>query len=162
MPNFEKEYADACTRDIFLEAISKAKSGIIHISAHGINDKNKGPLICLALGAEIKVNELKGIWDKNGHTPDLVFLSACETGQEQLAKAFYKNGCKYFIAPFTKPKWKDAATFLTLFYRLFLGEKHKTPWLAFKATEDALMKAVPKFSGNWCYYEKGENWVNKK
>lgn len=153
-PYIEKRFEPICTRDDFFDALEDAKEGIIHISAHGENSKDKGPIIQTASRAEIKVSELSNLWDPKSKIPRLVFLSACEVGQEELAHAFYENGIRYFIAPARKVWWYDAATFLTIFYRLLLVEKKKTPWMAFKATFNTANRLFPKFSGKWRYFDK--------
>ena len=49
----------------------------------------------------------------------------------------------------------DVAVFLTIFYKLLIGEK-KTPWIAFRNSIVGLSQSLPKLSGAWSFYEWGE------
>lgn len=155
-PHIQNRFVEASNRDNFIGALRDAEEGIIHISAHGGNSAEKGPIISLASTAEIKISELEELWRKDPNKSRLIFLSACEVGQEDLAKAFRENGIRYFIAPAEKVYWYDAATFLAIFYRLLLVEKNKSPWMAFRTTTRFIKKAFPTFSGKWRFFENGD------
>lgn len=154
-PQIKNRYADGFSRDDFLNALRDADEGIIHISAHGWNTE-EGPKIRLASTADIKISELGELWRRDPSKYRMVFLAACEVGQEALARAFVENGVRYFIAPAETVRWYDSATFLAIFYRLLLVEKDKSPWVAFKTTTTFVKKAFPTFSGKWRFFENGE------
>lgn len=92
---------------------------------------------------------------KRYETPNLVVLSACEAGHVDMVRAFSHAGCRYCIAPLHDPFFEDAAIFLTLFYKLLVGEK-SSPWIAFKNTMTGLSQGLPRLSGAWSFYEWGE------
>jgi len=162
-PHVRKDFVEAHNRDSFHSNLKNSDHGVIHISAHGEYSEKGGPRIYLASGASIRLDELGGIGlTKNtSKIQRLVFLSACEAGQDQLAAAFLSLGCRYFIAPKDEVYWYDAATFLTIFYRLLLVERHKSPWVAFRTTNRALKNVFPRFSGSWRYFEDGIECVDR-
>ena len=159
-PYVHKESRVTCDRTSFIEALEDSEQGVIHISAHGGYTKNKGPFISLPSGADIRITELESLW-RDDLRSRLVFLSACEAGQEEFVIAFSGIGCRYFIAPKDLVSWYDAATFLTLFYRLLLVEKNKSPWVAFKTTNRLMKRTVPTVSGSWRYFEDGVEFTDR-
>jgi CHAT domain-containing protein len=102
----------------FLEQMEKTEESFIHISAHGESRKGKNTCrtrIFFPSGKSAGADDLKNLWSDRHESkkPKLVLLSACQAGHEDLAKAFYGAGCRYFIAPEDKVYWFDAALFLT-------------------------------------------------
>jgi len=147
-------------RKPFLDEMEKAEEMFIHISAHGKFRKGKrvcGTRIYFPSGKSVHSNDLKKLWKRRRKSkkPKLILLSACQTGQEDMAKALYEAGCRYFIAPEDNVYWFDAAIFLTVFYTLLLVEYH-TPWVSFKKTVFGLKQIFPNLSGKWRFYDKGE------
>jgi len=100
---------------------------------------------------------LENIWaNKNrSEIPKLVILSVCKAGHVDMIRSFSNAGCKYCIAPLHGPDFEDAAVFLTIFYKLLIGEK-RSPWIAFKNTIVGLSQSLPKLSGAWSFYKWGE------
>lgn len=144
----------------FVEELKNADELFIHISAHGKYRKGKrvrGAFICFPSGGSFNTDDLKGLWATRSRSkkPKLVVLSACETGRQDMARALYEAGCRYFIAPLHKTYWFDAAIFLTIFYRLLLVENH-TPWVSFKKTDITLKHIFPTLTGAWSFYNRGE------
>lgn len=156
-PYVKKDFVTAFDRASFLDSLENSDHGVIHISAHGGYSEKTGPVIHLPFGASIRLDELENVLSNKGRSriQRLVFLSACEAGQKELAMAFSLHGCRYFIAPKDEVCWYDAAAFLTMFYRLLLVEEHKSPWVAFRTANKVLRKLFPKFSGSWRYFEDG-------
>jgi CHAT domain-containing protein len=102
-------------------------------------------------------NELIDLWiaKKASQIPRLVVLSACEAGHIDMVRAFSDAGCRYCIAPLHDTYFEDSATFLTIFYRLLIGEKN-SPWIAFKNATLGVAVSIPQLSGAWSFYEWGE------
>ena len=86
-----------------------------------------------------------------------MILSACEAGHIDMVKSFSNAGCKFCIAPLHGPDFEDAAVFLTVFYKLLIGER-RSPWVAYKNTIDGLSQSLPKLTGAWSFYEWGEKY----
>jgi hypothetical protein len=147
-------------RKPFLDELEGADELFIHISAHGKFRKGRrvcGTRIYFPSGKSVYSNDLKKLWTgrRNSKKPKLILLSACQTGQQDMAKAFYEAGCRYLIAPEDDVYWFDAAIFLAVFYTLLLVENH-TPWVSFKKTVYGLKQIFPNLSGKWRFYDKGK------
>ena len=155
-PKVVKRLEAVRDRKDFIDALKEADETFIHISAHGMYDETKRPVICLPSGAVIDPFELESIWEESYFgAPQFVFLSACETGHPDMAEALYNAGCRYFVAPMFDVYWYDAATFLTVFYRLLLVETNKSPWIAFRTASKALKYISPNITNDWCFFDKG-------
>lgn len=147
-------------RSGFLRELENSNELCIHISAHGKHRKGKrarGTFIYFPSGKRVDTNDLKRVWAGRSISkkPRLVVLSACETGHQDMARALYEAGCRYFIAPVHDTYWFDAAIFLTIFYRLLFVEGHG-PWVAFKKTDYALKRIFPNLTGAWSFYDRGQ------
>jgi CHAT domain-containing protein len=146
-------------RQPFLEEMENAEEFFIHISAHG--RFRKGKRVCrtrihFPSGKSVYASDLRKLWSKrrSSKKPKLILLSACQTGRQDLAEAFYEAGCRYFIAPEEDVYWFDAAVFLTIFYNLLLSENH-SPWVAYKKADYGLRQMFPNLSGNWQFFDRG-------
>lgn len=160
-PITEPRIVQARGRRPFLDEMENAEEFFIHISAHGKFRKGKrvcGTYIYFPSGKRVSASDLKKLWNgrRGSKKPKLIILSACQTGQQDMAKALYEAGCRYFIAPEEDVYWFDAAVFLTIFYTLLLVENH-TPWVSFKKADYGLKNIFPSLSGKWRFYDKGEN-----
>ncbi len=147
-------------RKPFLDEIENADELFIHISANG--KFRRGKRICrtriyFPSGKSVTANDFRELWGgrRKAKKPKLILLSACQTGHQDLAKALYEAGCRYFIAPEDDVYWFDAAVFLTVFYNLLLVENH-TPWVAYKKADSGLKQIFPCLSGKWRFYDRGE------
>jgi len=140
-----------------LEELKNAEERFIHISAHGDFHQTRGAFLKTPRKGKVFSSDLSGIWAgrKRSEIPNLVVLSACEAGHVDMVRAFSNEGCRYCLAPLNETFFEDAAVFLTLFYKLLIGEK-SSPWIAFKNTMTGLSQSLPKLSGAWSFYEWGE------
>jgi hypothetical protein len=96
------------------------------------------------------------LWPKNGNAPYIIVAAACEAGRQDLANAFWKTGCRYFVAPLHKVPWINSAIFSTLFYYYLLVERW-SPIAAFRKT----IERLPDQTGKWILYEKGKKKPNR-
>jgi len=135
----------------FLQILNDVKGAYVHIGAHGKVESGTTGLIT-PRGATIKSEDLEGIWNVRKRKPRLVVLSACEAGHEDLVNAFTDLGVKYVIAPLHDTYWDDAAVFLTMFYKLLIGEE-KTPWVSYRNAICGYQQTFKKLSGAWRFYE---------
>lgn len=141
-----------------VEKLEDAKERYIHISAHGDFHQTRGTYLKTPRRGRVYSSDLSKLWiGKKSEIPELVVLSACEAGHVDMVRAFSNAGCRYCLAPLHEPFFVDAAVFLTLFYRLLIGEK-SSPWTAFKNTMGGLSQSLPKLSGAWSFYEWGEKY----
>ena len=72
-----------------------------------------------------------------------------------MVKTLSDAGCRYCLAPLHEPSFADAAVFLTLFYRLLIGEG-SSPWVAFRNAMRGFSSVLPTQTGAWSFYEWGE------
>ncbi len=157
------QYEESTTLEIIggprrlVERLGNARERYIHISAHGDFHKTRGTYLKTARKGRVYPSDLHGLWEgrEKAEIPELVLLSACEAGHIDMVKTFSDAGCRYCIAPLHEPIFSDATVFLTLFYRLLIGEK-SSPWIAFRNTMEGLSTGLPKLSGAWSFYEWGE------
>ncbi len=140
-----------------IEELEDVQEQYLHISAHGRCHKTRGTYLKTPRKGKVYAQDLAGLWEgkKKSGIPRLVVLSACEAGRMDMVRAFSDAGCRYFIGPLYDTYFEDAAVFLTLFYKLLLGEK-RSPWIAFKNTKLGLSLSLPELSGAWGFYEWGE------
>jgi CHAT domain-containing protein len=140
-----------------IEGLENAEERYIHISAHGDFHQTRGTYLKTPRKGKVYSSDLSGMWAsrKKSEIPRLVVLSACEAGHIDMVGAFSNAGCKYCLAPLHETFFEDAAVFLALFYKLLLGEK-SSPWIAFRNTVIGLSQSLPKLSGAWSFYERGE------
>jgi hypothetical protein len=54
--------------------------------------------------------------------------------------------------------FEDAAVFLTIFYKLLIGEK-SSPWIAFRNAIAGASSSLPQLSGAWGFYEWGKKFL---
>ena len=142
-----------------IEKLENAKERYIHISAHGDFHQTRGTYLKTARKGRVYSSDLNELWagKKKSEIPELVVLSACEAGHIDMVRAFSNAGCRYCLAPLHEPSFADAAVFLTLYYRLLIGEQNSS-WIAFKNTVGGLSYSLPKLSGAWSFYEWGEKY----
>ena len=140
-----------------IEELENAEERYIHISAHGDFHQTRGTYLTTPRKGKVYSSDLSGMWAnrKKSEFPSLIVLSACESGHIDMVRAFSNAGCKYCLAPLHETFFEDAAVFLALFYKLLLGEK-SSPWIAFRNTVIGLSQSLPKLSGAWSFYERGE------
>jgi len=150
-------------KNSFLREVEDMAEPYLHISAHGDFDPTKGTWIDIACGGKIHSNDLSDLWEGKAMSkiPNLVVLSACKTGHIDMVRAFSDAGCQYCIAPLHETSWEDAAVFLTMFYKLLIGER-RSPWVSFRKTIVGVSNALPRLSGAWSFYERGEKLLVNK
>jgi hypothetical protein len=139
----------------FLRNLERMEEPFLHISAHGDFDPLKGTRINVPHQGKIFPTDLTRLRKRKSRIPKLVVLSACETGHVDMVRAFSDAGFRYCIAPLHETYWEDAAIFSTMLYKLLIGEK-KSPWVSFKKTILAISDAVPRLTGSWSFYDRGE------
>jgi len=135
----------------FIEVLKKAKEKRIHISAHGAHISEEGTIIAPSTDSRYIIASAREIAKKRlwtGKKPRLVVLAACETGYEDMARAWAEAGCKYFIAPQHCTVWSEAALFNTLFY-YYLFVHNKSEFEAYNET----MKFPDLANKPWVFYE---------
>ena len=142
-----------------IEELENAEEQYLHISAHGERHKTRGTYLETPRKGKVYSGDLVDLWaeKKKSEIPRLVVLSACEAGHVDMVRAFSDAGCRHCIAPLHETFFEDAAVFLTIFYKLLIGEK-KAPWIAFRNTIVGLSQSLPKLSGAWSFYNRGEKW----
>nr|MDO8081713.1 CHAT domain-containing protein [Candidatus Freyarchaeota archaeon] len=147
-------------RNHLIEELENVEEKYVHISAHGEYHKKLGTCLETPRNGRVYHSDLEDIWidKKKSEIPELVVLSACQAGHVDMARAFYIVGCKYCLAPLNEILFEDAAVFLTLFYKLLIGEQ-KSPWIAFKNIKYGLSQILPTLSGAWSFYERGEKVI---
>lgn len=140
-----------------IKEIKNTQDQFLHISAHGNFSKTKGTYFKTLRKGRVYSTDLNDIWldKKRSEIPRLVILSACEAGHIDMIRSFSDAGCKFCVAPLHGPDFEDAAVFLTVFYKLLIGER-RSPWIAYKNTIDGLSQSLPKLTGAWSFYEWGE------
>ena len=129
----------------------------LHISAHGASNKDKTWIEVPSTDRKRRIYSYQiSEWLSKRTKPfHLVFLSACEIGHSEMAKALYQAGCRYYIGPLHEVEWEDATIFSALYYRLLLRGPVYSPWISFRNTYRALSKALPRFKGGWSFFERG-------
>ena len=144
-------------RNRLIEELGNAEEQYIHISAHGDFHQTRGTYLKTPRRGKVYSSDLSEIWEsrEKSEFPNLVVLSACEAGHVDMVRAFSNAGCRYCLAPLHETFFEDAAVFLTLFYKLLIGEK-SSPWIAFRNTTVVLSQSLPGLSGAWSFYEWGE------
>lgn len=157
------------SKEKFLRVLGDAKERYVHVSAHGsAHDEEGNPTetrIQAGIWLELKPRDIykedkEGItrlWPKVGHKPYIIVAAACEVGRKDLATAFWKAGCKYFVAPLHDVPWISSAIFNTLFYNYLLVERW-SPIAAFKKT----IERLPHQTGAWNIYERGEKKLQRR
>jgi CHAT domain-containing protein len=140
-----------------IEELENAEEHYIHISAHGNFHQTRGTYLKTPRKGKVYSSDLNGMWTnrKKSKIPNLIVLSACKAGHIDMVRTFSNAGCKYCLAPLHETFFEDAAVFLALFYKLLLGEE-SSPWIAFRNTVVGLSQSLPKLSGAWSFYERGE------
>jgi len=146
-------------KDGFLRELEEMGEPYLHISAHGDFDPLKGTWMNIPSGGKVYSSDLRGLWEGKARSkiPRLVVLSACKTGHVDMVRAFSGAGCQYCIAPLHETSWEDAAVFSTIFYKLLIGEG-RSPWVSFKKTIFGISDALPRLSGAWSFYKRGEKF----
>ena len=155
-------------KEKFLQTLRDAKERYIHVSAHGsAHDEEGKPTetrIQAGIWLELKPSDIyrkdktgtTRLWPEKGHTPYIIVATACEAGRQDLADAFWKAGCGYFVAPLHEVPWINSAIFSTLFY-YYLLVKRWSPIAAFKKT----IERMPDQTGAWNLYERGEKKLQR-
>lgn len=143
-----------------IEELRNAKEQYLHISAHGDFHQTRGTHLKTPRKGKVYSSDLEDLWvgKKEFEIPKVVVLSACEAGHMDMVRAFSNAGCRFCIAPLHDTLFEDAAVFLTIFYKLLIGEE-KSPWIAFRNTIVGLSQSLPKLSGSWSFYSWGEKWL---
>jgi len=146
-------------KNSFFEELEEMGEPYLHISAHGDFDPTEGTWINIPSREKVYSNDLRDLWKNKARSkiPKLVVLSACKTGHVDMVRAFSDAGCQYCIAPLSETLWEDTAVFITLFYKLLIGEG-RSPWVSFKKTILGISNALPRLSGAWSFYEWGEKF----
>jgi hypothetical protein len=147
-------------RDL-INILLKARESCIHISCHGKYYKNYKKTALQFPEANLFSDQIRlpdqdeelRIWEdrisNDKPIPQLIFLSACETGYAtDLCERFMQAGARFVIGPKEETKFSDAALFASAFYPLVFVER-KDPKEAF----DRVKKAFPKLSGKWKFYD---------
>jgi len=144
-----------------LSFLKNSKANYIHISAHGnahfLNKTIPTEIDTGFGGLEARdiYSEENGIvtrlWPEEGAKPTLIVCTACETGRVDIAEAFWKSGCEYYIAPLRVVPWVNATVFDTLFY-FYLIVMGLSPSKSFKAA----VAKLPNKEGTWRFYHKGK------
>jgi hypothetical protein len=144
-------------RTDFLNNVEKMEEPYLHISAHGDFSPKKGTWINVPHSGKILPNDMTRLWEdrRASKVPKLVVLSACESGHTDMVRAFSDSGCRYCIAPLHETYWEDAAVFSTVLYKLLIGE-NSSPWVSYKKSMLAVSTAVPRLTGAWSFYDRGE------
>jgi hypothetical protein len=155
-------------KEKFLQTLRDAKERYIHVSAHGsAHDEEGKPTetrIQAGIWLELEPSDIyrkdktgtTRLWPKNGHAPYIIVATACEAGRQDLANAFWKTGCRYYVAPLHKVPWINSAIFSTLFYYYLLVERW-SPIAAFRKT----IERLPDQTGKWILFEKGKKKPNR-
>ncbi|MFH0748757.1 MAG: CHAT domain-containing protein [Candidatus Bathyarchaeota archaeon] len=140
-----------------IEKLENNAEQYVHISAHGNYHKTRGTYLKTERKGRVYSRDLSELWAGKSRSkiPELVVISACEAGHIDMVRTFSNAGCRYCLAPLHEPLFADAAVFLTLFYRLLIGEKNR-PWIAYKNSVEGLFKGLPTVLATWNFYEWGE------
>ena len=122
----------ATSKEHFIKSLENT-TDFLHISSHGDRDKDNNTYLYITNGGIIYPDEIKELKIK----AKVVFLNACLTAKEDMAKAFLEanNSSRFFIAPRKEVKFNEAFIVSLLFYRnAFLNEVNiKSERAVFKA-----------------------------
>ena len=149
----EVDFEYARGKKHFFELLNGVDSDYLHIGGHGVREKDQTYLVT-PRGVNISTEEIKDNWECD-NIPELVVLSACQSGHIDLVNAFVEKGVRYVIAPLNDTFWEDAAVYLPFFYKLLLSEG-KRPWVSYRNSICGYKEAFRKISGAWRFYEYGE------
>ncbi len=148
----EVEFSYARGKKHFFELLNHVNSNYLHIGGHGVRENGRTYLVT-PRGVYISTEEIKENWVCNC-IPELVVLSACQSGHIDLVKTLVEKGVRYVIAPLYDTYWEDAAVYLPFFYKLLLSEG-KTPRVSYRNSICGYKEAFRKISGAWRFYEDG-------
>lgn len=115
-------YVKIRSRKHFLNVVARAKEKYIHISAHGKYNKRTNVTRLVLPYGDLDSGDIEGELASKLRNK-VLFVNACEVAHHDMANAFLRCGCSYFIGPLRGVKWVDAAVFSILFYKALLVDK---------------------------------------